>query len=178
MTRGFLHALSALLVVGATACAKSPPRTPPAIALAIPTPPARLLIPVELPEYVEPQPAPAASDEPSPEPARTASGARPTDRPAPPPATPAAADAPPPPVLRTTADAGALAQKITGLLGSAEERLKTVNFRTLSPTGRAHYDQARSFIRMANEALLIKNYMYAEQLATKANTVAGLLLKS
>lgn len=129
-----------------------------------------------MPVYVEPEPDPIEPDEPIPEPARAAT-TRATEKPPAPPAAPAA-EAPAPPVLRTTANPNAQEQRITGLLGSAEQRLTTINPRQLSPAGQEHYRQARSFIRMANEALRIKNYMYAEQLATKANTVAGLLVKS
>lgn len=172
--RGFLLALSASILLGVSGCAKSPPRTPTVTALAVPAPPARLLIPVTLPEYVEPEPEPVVVA-PEPEPARPAPP-RTADKPSETPPAPAV-DAPPPPVLQTTANPSAQEERITGLLGSAEQRLKTINFRQLTRAGQEHFRQAQSFIRMANEALRIKNYMYAEQLATKANTVAGLLIK-
>lgn len=143
--------------------------------LAMPTPPARLLIPVELPEYVEPEPEPVAEVAPPREPVQSAAVSRTTEKPAPPPAP--AADAPAPPVLQTTNTApGALEQRVRALLALAEDKLKKVNVRELSATGRAHWGQARDFIRMANDNLRIRNYVYAEQLASKANTVAGLLM--
>jgi hypothetical protein len=67
---------------------------------------------------------------------------------------------------------------VRALLTAAEAKLKTVNFRELGPTAKAHYGQARDFIRMANDQLRTRNYAFAEQLATKANTVAGLLTRS
>ena len=87
----------------------------------------------------------------------------------------------PPPVLQATTTAtapSALEQRVRGLLASAEEKLKVLNYRELDPQRLAHYNQVRDFIRMANDNLRIRNYVYAEQLATKANTVAGLLTRS
>jgi hypothetical protein len=170
-----LLALAALTVAGATACAKTPPATPVVTALAMPTPPARLLIPIDLPAYVEPTPEPVAEVVPPPAPVRSAATSRPTEKPPAPVVPPP--DAPAPPVLQTTnAAPSALEQRVRTLLASAEERLKTVNFLELGASGRAHHSQARDFIRMANDNLRIRNYVYAEQLAVKANTVAGLLM--
>ena len=170
-----LLALAALTVAGATACAKNPPAIPVATALAMPTPPARLLIPIDLPAYVEPTPEPVAEVTPPPAPVRSTAANRVTEKPAPP--VVPTADAPAPPVLQTTNTApSALEQRVRTLLTSAEERLRTVNFLELGATGRAHHSQARDFIRMANDNLRIRNYVYAEQLAVKANTVAGLLM--
>jgi hypothetical protein len=169
-----LLALAALTVAGA-GCAKNPPATPVVTALAMPTPPARLLIPIDLPAYVEPTPEPVAEVTPPPAPVRSPVASRAPEKPTPPAVPPA--DAPAPPVLQTTNTApSALEQRVRTLLSSAEERLKTVNFRELGATGRAHHSQARDFIRMANDNLRIRNYVYAEQLAVKANTVAGLLM--
>jgi hypothetical protein len=146
-------------------------------ALSIPTPPARSPIPVEIPEYVEPVPEPVVEETPPPAPARVAAS-RATEKPAAPPPAPAV-DAPAPPVLQTTNTApSALEQRVRALLSSAEGLLKMVNFRELDAQRKAHYSQARDFIRMANDNLRIRNYVYAEQLASKANTVAGLLTKS
>lgn len=168
--------MAILVVAGAAACAKTPPATPTVAALSIPTPPARLLIPVELPEYVEPEPEPVVELAPPPDPPPTTTASRATEKPAAPPPSPA--PPPPAPVLQTTnTNPSALEQRVRNLIGSAEERLKTVNFRELGATAREHHTQARDFIRMANENLRIRNYPYAEQLATKANTVAGLLTK-
>lgn len=80
-------------------------------------------------------------------------------------------------MLRTTANASALEQKIVGLLGSARQRLQAMNYRELSTASRTHYDQARDFIRMADDALSIKNFEYAEVLAARANALAEGLLR-
>jgi hypothetical protein len=149
---------------------------PVVVALSIPTPPARSPIPVEIPEYVEPVPEPVVEETPPPAPARAVVNRAPEKPAAPPPTPPAPASTP---VLQTTNTApSALEQRVRSLLSSAEGLLKTVNFRELDAQRKAHYSQARDFIRMANDNLRIRNYVYAEQLASKANTVASLLTKS
>ena len=145
-------------------------------ALSVPTPPARLLIPVELPQYVEPEPEPVVEEVPAPAPARAVSTARATEKPAAP--APQTAPATPPPVLQPTNIApSALESRVKLLIAQAQDKLKVVNYRELGSTGKAHWDQARDFIRMANDNLRIRNYVYAEQLATKANQVANLLTR-
>lgn len=147
------------------------------VALAIPTPPARVLIPVELPQYVAPEPEPVVPEAPEPAPARSTASPRATEKPAAPAAAPPAEPAAPP-VLRAAGNASVAEQRIVGLLGSAEQRLRAVNFTELNASARVHFEQARSFIRMANEQLSIQNYVLAEVLANRANTVAALLGKS
>ncbi len=177
VNRALLLALTAVVSCGASACARKAPALPLVTALAVPTPPARTLIPVELPEYVEPAPEPVVEETPAPAPSRPPSTARNTEKP---PAAPPQVRTPPP-VLQATTTAtapSALEQRVRGLLASAEEKLKVLNYRELDPQRLAHYNQVRDFIRMANDNLRIRNYVYAEQLATKANTVAGLLTRS
>jgi outer membrane biosynthesis protein TonB len=169
-----LPLLAVVVLTSAVSCAKTPPATPPVVALASPTPPARLIIPVELPEYVPPPPEPVVEPEPVPEPPRRPAASRAPE--------PAAARAPQPvdpgPVLQTTpAPPSAIEQRIVDLITAAEQRLMAVNARTLGPSQRDHWGQARDFIRMAYDALRIRNYQYAEQLATKANQVATLLTR-
>lgn len=129
---------------------------------------------MELPEYVEPEPVPVVEATPPPAPARPTTAVRAPEKPAsPPPAPPSV-----PPVLQTTNTApSALERRVRALLTEAEDKLRAVNFRELGAQGRAHYSQARDFIRMANDNLRIRNYAYAEQLATKASTVASLLTR-
>lgn len=144
--------------------------------LAIPAPPARLIFPVSIPEYVEPEPEPVVEVAPPPAPAPSATASRATEKPA---APPPSAPAQEPPVLRTTnATPSALEQRVKALISSAEGLLKLVNLRELDAQRKAHHSQARDFIRMAYDNLRIRNYAYAEVLATRANTVAALLTKS
>jgi hypothetical protein len=175
-------ALGCLVCAGVSGCAKVQARTPtppPVVALAIPAPPARVTIPVDLPE---PEPA-AASAAPTSAPARPrpdASGGRTPDRPA------AAAPAPPPPVteppspntvLQTTADTSALEQSTASLLAEAQRNLNGVRYQDLNQQAKAQFDAARSFIKNAQEAVKSKNFMYAQQLASKAAAVARELSK-
>jgi hypothetical protein len=176
VNRASLLALATLAVAGVAACAKTPPVTPVVTVLAIPAPPVRLIFPVYIPEYVEPEPEPVVEVAPPPAPTPSAAASRTTEKPA---APPPSAPAPAPPVLRTTnATPSALEQRVKALISSAEERLKLVNRRELDPQRKAHFDQTQDFLRMAKDNLRIRNYAYAEVLATRANTVAGLLTKS
>jgi hypothetical protein len=173
-------ALGLLVVAGAAACGKVQARTPsppPIVALDIPEPPARVTIPVELPEPEPPAPvlSPANPARPRPENAN-----RPPDRTPPVAAAPAA---PPPPnepaasVLQTTTDTSALEQSTLGLVAEAQRNLNNVRYQDLNQQAKAQYDSARSFIKNAQEALKAKNYMYAQQLAAKAAAVARELSK-
>jgi hypothetical protein len=157
-------------------CLKTPPKVQPVTAMAMPSPPAHVLIPVVLTEPTEPAPVepepPAATSAPN-RPPRAGNGAtRPAERPATTAATPE--PAPPPPALQTTAD-GRQADAIRSKVFDAEQKLNALNLRELNVSARAQVEQARGFIRMANEALKIKNYLYAEQLARKAAAVANQL---
>jgi hypothetical protein len=156
-------------------CLKTPPKVQPITAMAMPSPPAHVLIPVVLTE--PPEPAPVEPDPPAVTPAPNRPGrgntsTRPAERPA---TTAAAAEpAPPPPAIQTTAD-GRQADAIRSKVSDAELKLNALNLRELNVSARAQVEQARGFIRMANEALKIKNYLYAEQLARKAAAVANQL---
>jgi hypothetical protein len=169
-----------LVAVGSAACHHGAQAQLPApvATLAMPAPPAHLLIPVDLPEPPPEPPVTADIPAPPPSPSRPRETAtRPAAQPAAQPAVTPVPEAPPAPVLQTTTQTGPLEQKIAALLASAEMNLNNVNYRELSSGARGQYDQARSLIRMANDALKIKNYLYAEQLATKAAAVAGLLVR-
>jgi hypothetical protein len=170
-------ALVAVLVTSAAACrkvqAKTPAAPPPVVALDIPTPPARVTIPVELPD-VEPPPnaqPPAAS------PSRPRADNSAAPRPAPPPAPAPAPTEGPAPVLQTTTDTGGQERKTQSLIDEAAHKLENVKYRDISPQAKAQYDSAVSFIKNARVALRNKNYMYAEQLAMKAAAVARELVK-
>jgi hypothetical protein len=170
-------AVAAALVTTSTACrkvqAKTPAAPPPVMALDIPTPPARVTIPVELPD-VEP---PTSAQQPAarPSPPRTDNSAAPRATPPPTPA-PAAAEGPAP-VLQTTTDTGGQERKTQSLIDEAARNLENVKYRELSPQAKAQYDSAVSFIKNARLALRNKNYPYAEQLAMKAAALARELVK-
>jgi hypothetical protein len=155
-------------------------KTPmPVAALDMPPPPARLLIPVELPEPEPEAPEPASTPAPPPAPTRPRETAtRPsTTASAPPAAAPAADSAAPATVLQTTPQTAAIEEKIKGMLASAEATLRGVNYRDLGTNARAQYDAAQSYIRQANNWVKLKNYVYAELLATKASDLARQLVR-
>ena len=77
--------------------------------------------------------------------------------------------------LEATANAGELEQRARTLKDAAEKALDRIDVRTLGADGRAQYDTARRFIKQADDALRVKNVVYAWQLADKANTIATLL---
>jgi hypothetical protein len=172
--RWFSLAVSLPLLVGLPACAKVQARTPAEVlTLDMPAPPSRVTVPVTL--VVPEEPPPPAPPAPAPAPPR----ARDTSpRPAPPPA-PAAAPAQPEssPVLQTTANVNSVAQETAALLAQAERDLGQLNYRDLTSQARAQYDSAMGFVRQAKQALDIKNYMFAQQLAVKAAAVASALVR-
>jgi len=68
-------------------------------------------------------------------------------------------------------------QAINAKLFEAEQKLDGLKAKLndLSDSERAQYTQARGFIRLARNALQIRNYLYAEELARKAAAVANQL---
>jgi hypothetical protein len=99
---------------------------------------------------------------------------RPPDR-----ATPPTATTPPDPtpVLQTTPNTAELEKRILQKLDAARRDLDKLNPVTLSKDARAQYDWARQLARQADEALKVRNYNYADQLADKAARLASLLVK-
>jgi hypothetical protein len=171
---GLRTALIIVVLASAAACHKVEARTPvppaPVLTLDSPSPPARVTIPVELPDYVPPPAPPETAAAPArPRPDTTTA---PRTAAAPPAAPPANAGDAPAPVLQTTTDTDAQARETRDMLADAERNLQNVKYRELSPQAKAQYDTARSFIKTAQLALHNRNYPYAEQLATKAAAVA------
>lgn len=173
------------------ACAKKPLQAapePPA-PLQIPVPPPRVLAPVP---PAEPPPAPA--EEPPADPPRPPRPRQPTRpatapgdaRPDParlegPPADAAnpagATDAkaePATPALRTpqTANDSVSERRITDVLTRTRRSLGNVKRDQLSADAQAQFDTARRFIDQAEDALKVRNYMFAAYLADKAETLA------
>lgn len=147
--------------------------------LDMPAPPGRLVVPTVLPDPTpDPVPTPAA-----PPPARppTTSTSRPAERPAQP--TPTATPEPPPtpaptPVLQTTPDPSGLEQRAQAQLDRAQKDLDKVAYNRLSADAKLQYDTARQYIGQAQDALKMKNVVFANQLAEKAAILASLLVKS
>ncbi len=158
--------------------AKAAPLGPTGLpALDVPEPPTRLVVPPTEPDIVPPvENVPPATSEIKP--------TRPRDTPPPRTATPPPTDppvvdppvvAPPPPVLSTSANTTDLENRVRNKLLQATADLGQINRLNLGTDARGQYDSALRFIRQSEEALKVKNLVYASQLADKAATMAALL---
>jgi hypothetical protein len=168
--------------------AKAPVERP---ALDIPPPPPRVIEPAPAPD-VPPEPVPELPPAPAPakpnannnrpaQPrpnnptaaAETKPEAKPdtavTDSAPAPPATP-----PSVPQLRTpqTADGSEAEKNVRSTLDRAKSVLNTVNFNPLSNERKKAYNDAKAFIQQAEEAIKQGNYVFAQGVATKAETLA------
>jgi hypothetical protein len=184
---GPMRRLACLAVVAlawsASACVSAQAKVDPGgPALAPPAPPPRTIIPVEIVE------APATPPEaPAPAPVIVRPTARrpapKTDKPAEKPADkadpaaaapPAAAPAPTAP-LQTTANVTELERAIRARMAQAGRDLDRTDYRALNAERRTQYDTAKRFLQQADDALKVKNLVFAEQLADKAATLAAAL---
>jgi uncharacterized protein (DUF885 family) len=68
-----------------------------------------------------------------------------------------------------------LERTIQDLLTRATASLNRVDYGRLNGDARTQYDQAKRFISQAQDAVRVKNLAFAENLADKANTLAGQL---
>jgi outer membrane biosynthesis protein TonB len=182
-TAFLLRAAVVVLACVASACvsaqAKGDPGGP---ALAPPAPPPHTIIPVEIVEAPAAQPA-----SPAPTPVIVRPMARPpaskpdkpvekpVDKPdpaaAPPPAVAPAPTAP----LLTTTNVTELERAIRARMALAGHDLERTDYRALNAERRTQYDTAKRFLQQADEALKVKNLVFAEQLADKAATLAAAL---
>lgn len=62
-------------------------------------------------------------------------------------------------------------------MARAQGTLNTVNYQSLSNPERQQYDTARRFLAQADNALKIRNFVFARNLAGKAETLARQLGK-
>ena len=167
-----------LLGLALSACATTQARTAVAAEpLVVPPVPARVLVPeieeVALPSVDEPAPArpapardpkaPEKTDTKPEEPAPSAPPARTEDAPR----------------VRTpqTANNEQAEREVRAIMARAKTTLDNVDYRALSQAARQQYDTAKRFINQANSALTIRNYVFARNLADKAETLARQLGK-
>ena len=146
-----------------------------------PPPPPRVVV-----TYAEPEPPPepppvetAIPAKPAPRPPRPEQKADPVETP---PAEPVAAvtKPPSPAALTLTPSPGSEAQTVTAiraLMDRASRDLQRVNAGALNQDGRAQLDQARRFLQQADEALKVRNIVFAGRLADKAATMAAILVR-
>lgn len=130
-----------------------------------------------IPTTLEPAPDPVVADnEPVEEAPPAVRPARPAPRAAAPNPEPPTAETPEtPPVVLTTGNAGELAARAEQHLTRARQSLSRVAVNQLGRDGRAQYDEVRRFIRLAEEKLRTRNYVYANELAERAALLASLL---
>jgi outer membrane biosynthesis protein TonB len=155
-------------------------------ALAPPAPPPHTIIPVEIVEEPAAAPAPPLPApvvvRPSSRP-RAAKPDKPAEKPVEKPVEkpdPAAVSTQPPapapaPPLQTTANVAEVETTIRARIADARRDLDRIDARGLTPERRAQYDTAKRFLQQAEDALKVKNLVFAEQLADKAATLAAAL---
>jgi outer membrane biosynthesis protein TonB len=179
-----LVALASLASACASASAKvNPADRPP---LSVPPPPARVIEPAPQPDPV-PEPVPELPPAPAPtKQTRPPRDAGPRQEPAKPPeprtgeATPA--DPPPPvpaapqtaPQLRTpqTADSSESERNVRSTIDRASKLLGGVNYGPLNNERKKAYNDAKMFIQQAEEASKQGNFVFAQGVANKAETLA------
>jgi hypothetical protein len=165
--------LLGLLAAVAAGCGKVEARAPgPAPALLPPTPPSKLVIPSQIPE-----PSPPAADPVSDPVAPPTSTPQPNRANRPPPGTSPAPPAQDPQVLRTNSNVAELERLTRASLGRAQRDIGAVRRTELGTDAKTQYDEVQRFIRSSEEALKLKNYIFAQQLADKAARLASLLVK-
>jgi outer membrane biosynthesis protein TonB len=178
-----LVALAPLASACASASAKvNPADRPP---LAVPPPPARV---IESAPQPDPVPDPVPELPPAPPPAKVSRPARdtsprepakppepkagestPTDSPAPAPTAPQ-----PAPQLRTpqTADSSEAERNVRSTIDRANKSLGGVDYRPLNNDRKKAYNDAKMFIQQAEDALKQGNFVFAQGVANKAETLA------
>jgi hypothetical protein len=181
-------AAAASAVGCATTGAKAQPEP---IALDVPAPPPRVIVPPE-PEQAAPE-TPAKDPEPSqqkpprrtpqprPETRKDPAAAQKVDPPAPaaPPAVePARPATSPTATLQQAlpAQTNEMERQVREQLGKAKADLDRVNYKALNKDGQSQYDAAKRFITQAEQALDEKNVVFASKTAEKAAGLAAGLL--
>lgn len=186
LTASALALAAALVAAGCfRAQAKAFPEAPP---LEMPSPPPRVVEvtdpevppPVPLPE--EPARTPPFRPRPAPPTQRTESPrpSEPVRAEIPAPESPKPVEEPkatPPATLQTTpAQREAEVERgIRTILSQAGNDLNRINYQALNVDAKNQYDQAKGFVRQAEEALRVKNLKFAQTLADKAATLASQL---
>ena len=172
-----------VLGVGSYACAKaeakSAPEGPP---LDVPSPPARVLAPVEelVIEIPPPPEVPAAAAPPRtpPRPPVRRVEPQPAPEPAPPVAVAPPVEPPPPEAPRelrpaSAAQDAAAEKQVRDTLALAARDLAGINYGRLSADAKAQYEQSKRFTQQAEQALRDRNLIFAATLADKAATLAA-----
>lgn len=177
MRRASLLALLTLALGMASACVTTRAQAPIVMQpLEVPPVPPRVIVP----DIEEVEMTPEAAPRPS-QPRASETPAKPPEKAVEPPKT-GAQEPPKPedaPRVRTpsTANNEVAEREVRAIMGRAQGTLQTVNYRGLSAAARQQYDTARRFIAQAESALKVRNYVFARNLADKAETLARQLGK-
>jgi hypothetical protein len=178
--RGPLYVVLGLSVALGSACttvrAAKPIERP---ALEVPPPPPRVIAPLPLPDLpvIEPVmelPTNNKPESPRSRAQRERNEPKPEPKPETPPVEPPAAAAPAPaaPVLRTAEGSDATQNQIRAAINNARSILDKTNYPALKNELKNAYDQAQLFAKQADDALTAKNFVYAKELAEKAERLA------
>jgi outer membrane biosynthesis protein TonB len=162
------------------ATAKAKPEPPP---LDVPAAPPRIIMPLEadVPPVASGPEEPRRPTPPAPARPRVAlpAEAPKTEPPKPPETKPAEEPARPAPTapgtaLQTTpaSEQGEVERGIRATLARANGDLGRIDYRALNADARAQYDTAKRFIRQTEEAIAMKNLVFAKNLADKAAALA------
>jgi hypothetical protein len=179
-----LVAVAPILSACASASAKTNPAERPP--LSVPPPPPRVIEtapqPDPVPEPVPELPAatvPPPRSRPTRDPGQKPEPAKPPDTKAgeatpAEPVGPSPAPAPPAPQLRTpqTADSTEAERNVRSTIERANKSLGGVNFGPLNNERKKAYNDAKMFIHQAEEALKQGNFVFAQGVANKAETLA------
>jgi hypothetical protein len=193
----FAPLVAVAIALGAAGCARAQASAvAPPPALDVPAPPPRVI------ETVEAEPPPSLPADDAARPATPAVRPRPVLPPPPPPraeapkpeppkpepprpepeAPPKAAEEPPKPAAppatlqtRPAVSESELERSIRVTLARAAADLSRIDYRALNADARTQYDTAKRFIQQADEALRMKNAVFAKNLADKAGTLAAQL---
>ena len=190
MKRAFQAIMLAIALASVTACASaSATGRSEGPALNVPPPPPRNIEPAPepLPDPVSELPTtpantvtPPAASRPNRSAAKPpasdpkANETKPAEPPPPDPAPVAQPPAQPPVQLRTpqTADSENAIRAIRATVDRANTLLNGIDYRPLSKIRKKAYDDAKAFIGQADEAIRQGNYVFAQAVATKAETLA------
>lgn len=157
---------------------KAETRVEPPVALAVPQPPPRVIVPpqpdtpVQVEDTTPPAPTRTHAPRPTPRPETKPDTARP-DTPG---ETAPAAEAPqaPPETKPVPADAASVAA-VRQQMARATQTLSQVNYAGLSNDMKAQFDTANRFLALAEQALKEGNLLFASTLTDKAGAIASLL---
>jgi hypothetical protein len=155
-------------------------------ALEMPAPPPRDVEPIEAeaPQPTPLVPEPARNTPPRPRPAPQPTRPEPPKpeppKPEPPPVEPpkpVEEPAKPPTTLQTTPAMveGEVERGIRASLQRATADLNRIDYRALNADARTQYDTAKRFVQQADDAIRIKNLVFAKNLADKAAALAAQL---